>query len=161
MSNQRKNLALIHVELMSFENKILIDVLGGQVQRSVVVVNFRLFKRVLMENRDVITGPVLTLIPQLFALPFFIFSFALNCIDFLDLNIRYALAASYIASFIPQFACFFLYVSSSSFYRQQWQRTILARSLKHIRNQRVLNSTTNATTRVRLVTGKVSVQNLK
>jgi hypothetical protein len=51
--------------------------------------------------------PAITLIPQLFSLPFFIASFLLGCQDLRGKNLRYLLIVSYFTTFIPQLISFF------------------------------------------------------
>ena len=94
---------------------------------------FQLLKEVLVENKGLVFAPAVTLIPQLFALPFFIASFTLTCQNLHHNRLRYLLTVSYLAQFIPQLTSFYLYISPSSFYQRQWQSTGLAQSIRHHR----------------------------
>jgi hypothetical protein len=72
-----------------------------------------LFRDVLIENKELILGPGITLIPQLFSLPFLIISIAFACQDIETSSIRYLLIISYLTIFIPLLTTFFLYISLS------------------------------------------------
>lgn len=93
---------------------------------------FGSIKIVLMENKEFILAPAFALIPQLFLLPFFIAAFPMRCQDFQIMNIRYLLIVSYFMGFIPSFTSFYLYISPSSFYREKWQQTQLAKRLRDV-----------------------------
>ena len=84
---------------------------------------------VLNENKELVIGPGITLIPQLFSLPLFISSFTLDCQNIENSWLRYLLIASYWASFTPQLTSFFLYVSPSSFYSGEWRKTRTGQSM--------------------------------
>jgi hypothetical protein len=80
---------------------------------------------VLRENKELVIGPGITLIPQLFSLPLFAVSFTLDCQNLENSRRRYLLIALYFTSFIPQLISFFLYVSPSSFYSKEWRSTTI------------------------------------
>jgi hypothetical protein len=83
----------------------------------------RLVLNVLSENKELIIGPGITLVPQLFSLPLFVISFTLYCQNLESSWVRYLLITSYFTSFIPQLTSFMLYVLPSSFYSTEWQNT--------------------------------------
>ena len=87
---------------------------------------------VLKENRELVIGPGITLIPQVFSLPFFISSFTLDCQNIENSWLRYLLIASYWASFTPQLTSFFLYISPSSFYSGEWRKTKTGQSMNSV-----------------------------
>ena len=82
---------------------------------------------VLNENRELVIGPGLTLIPQLFSLPLFISSFTLDCQNIEQSWLRYLLIASYWSTFTPQLISFFLYIAPSSLYSDEWRKTKIRR----------------------------------
>jgi hypothetical protein len=85
---------------------------------------------VLNENKELVVGPGITLIPQLFSLPLFISSFTLDCRNIENSWLRYLLIASYWTSFTPQLTSFFLYISPSSLYSGEWRKTKMGQSMK-------------------------------
>ena len=85
--------------------------------------NIRLLMDVLRENKELITGPGLTIIPQLFVLPQFVIAFKLLCQNLDAGGTRYVLMACNLAMFIPQSISFTLYVLPSTFYSRQWRNT--------------------------------------
>jgi hypothetical protein len=87
----------------------------------------------LVENKELILGPGVTLIPQLFSLPLFIVSIAFACQDIEKSSLRYLLIISYLITFIPQLTSFFLYISTSSFYIQEWCLTNLSKWFQRLR----------------------------
>ena len=89
----------------------------------------RFILSVLNENKELVIGPGITLIPQLFSLPLFIFSFTFNCRNIENSWLRYLLIASYWASFTPQLTSFFLYIYPSSFYFNEWRKTKTRQSM--------------------------------
>ncbi len=99
------------------------------------------FRDVLIENKELILGPGITLIPQLFSLPLLIISIAFACQDIETSSIRYPLIISYIISFIPQLTTYFLYISSSSFYKQEWHLTKLSKWFQSFRREDPLTTT--------------------
>jgi hypothetical protein len=88
---------------------------------------FRLLIDVLMENKELVVAPTITLIPQFFSLPFFIASFSLGCEDLHGNRLRYILIIFYFTTFIPQLTSFFLYISPSSFYSKEWHATNISK----------------------------------
>ena len=92
-------------------------------QRMNFVGRIRFILTVLNENRELVIGPGLTLIPQLFSLPLFISSFTVDCQNIENSWIRFLLITSYWTSFTPQIISFFLYISPSSFYSDEWRKT--------------------------------------
>ncbi|CAF3933078.1 unnamed protein product [Adineta steineri] len=92
-----------------------------------IVVKFRtrfhLMLNVLSDNKELIIGPGITLVPQLFSLPLFIISFTLYCQNLESTWMRYLLIASYFTSFIPQLTSFMLYIYPSSSYSKEWHAT--------------------------------------
>jgi hypothetical protein len=105
--------------------------------------NRLLFLRdVLIENKELILGPGITLIPQLFSLPLLIISIAFACQDIETNSIRYLLIISYIISFIPQLTSYFLYISPSSFYKHEWHLTKLSKWFQSFRQQDPPTTTT-------------------
>jgi hypothetical protein len=87
----------------------------------------RLVFEVLRENKELIIGPGITVVPQLFSLPLFVISFTLYCQNLENSWMRYLLIASYFTSFIPQLISFMLYILPSSFYSTQWHGTKMSK----------------------------------
>jgi hypothetical protein len=85
--------------------------------------NLRLVCDVLSEHKELVIGPGITLVPQLFSLPLFIISFTLYCQNLESSWVRYLLIVSYFTSFIPQLISFILYILPSSFYSTEWHAT--------------------------------------
>ena len=92
----------------------------------------RLVVDVLRENRELVIGPGITLIPQLFSLPLFVSAFVLDCQNLDNSWLRYLLIVSYWISFTPQWTSFFLYISPSSFYSNEWRKTSIGRWIHQI-----------------------------
>jgi hypothetical protein len=90
---------------------------------------FRLLTDVFIENKEFIVAPAFTLIPQFFSLPFFIASFSMACQNFHGSRLRYLLITSYMTTFIPQLISFFLYISPSSFYLNEWHETKISKRI--------------------------------
>ena len=105
-------------------------------QRMNFVERIRFILNVLNENRELVIGPGLTLIPQLFSLPLFISSFTLDCQNIENSWIRYLLIISYWTSFTPQMISFFLYISPSSFYSDEWRKTKLRQQITSLLQRR-------------------------
>jgi hypothetical protein len=99
--------------------------------RESLLITFRthlcLVFEVLRENKELIIGPGITLVPQLFSLPLFVISFTLYCQNLESSQVRYLLIASYFTSFIPQLISFMLYILPSSFYSTQWHSTKMSK----------------------------------
>jgi hypothetical protein len=90
---------------------------------------FHLICEVLSENKELVIGPGITLVPQLFSLPLFVISFTLYCRNLETSWVRYLLISSYFTSFIPQTISFMLYVFPSSFYSSEWHATKMSQLL--------------------------------
>jgi hypothetical protein len=88
--------------------------------------NIQLFCEVLRENKELVIGPGITLIPQIFLLPLFVVAFTLDCLNSESNRLRYLLIVSYFMSFTPQLISFFLYVLPSSFYSNEWHATTIS-----------------------------------
>jgi hypothetical protein len=84
---------------------------------------FHLICEVLSENKELVIGPGITLVPQLFSLPLFVVSFTLYCQNLETSWVRYLLISSYFTSFVPQMTSFMLYIFPSSFYSSEWHAT--------------------------------------
>ena len=87
----------------------------------------RLVIDVLNENRELVIGPGITLVPQFFSLPLFISAFLLNCRNIEQSWLRYLLIGCYWISLTPQASSFFLYISPSSSYSNEWRKTKVSR----------------------------------
>jgi hypothetical protein len=86
---------------------------------------FRAYINLLTENKELILTPLVTMLPQLFTSPQFILSFSLACKEFKVSWQRYLLIISYITTYLPQVLSYKLYVSPSSFYRNEFHATKL------------------------------------
>ena len=75
-------------------------------------------------NKEIITRPMIALIPSIFSVLYFIGSFSLNCQNIHQNNMRYLMIVFYFISFIPQMITFLLYVYPSSLYFSEWRLTI-------------------------------------
>ncbi|UJR11963.1 hypothetical protein I4U23_016141 [Adineta vaga] len=81
---------------------------------------------VLIENREMISRPAVTLVPSifsLFSLPLFIISLSLGCQNLENDSLRHILIVFYFLTFIPQIVMFHIYIYPSSYYWKQWQST--------------------------------------
>ena len=105
----------------------------------------RLTIDVLSDNKELIIGPGLTLVPQLFSLPLFVAAFALDCQNLERSGLRHLLIVSYWRSSIPQLTSFFLYVSPSSFYFHQWRQTRIAKWIYQTFHRHPASSTSGLT----------------
>ena len=106
--------------------------LDGQIHRSTlnkIRRRLRLALDVLSEKKELVIGPAITLVPQLFSLPLFISAFILDCQNLDNSWLRYFLIVSYWLSFTPQWTSFFLHIFPSSFYSNEWRRTTLGRRI--------------------------------
>ena len=92
----------------------------------------RFIADVLRQHKELVIGPGITLIPQLFSLPYFFSSLILDCQNIENSWVRYLLIVSYWTSFIPQMIGFFMYISPSSLYSDEWRKTTIGRWL-HVR----------------------------
>ena len=90
----------------------------------------RLVLDVLNENKELVIGPGITLVPQFFSLPLFISAFVLTCHNIEQSWLRYLLIVCYWISLTPQATSFFLYISPSSSYSNEWRKTKISRWLK-------------------------------
>ena len=106
-----------------------------------------LLRTVLAENKELVIGPAFTLLPQLFSLPYFIASLTLRCQNLQGSGLRYLLTGSYFTTFIPPLTSFFLYISPSTFYSQEWRATKLAKWLMTFKQRRQDPPTTMITNR--------------
>lgn len=87
------------------------------------------FRTVLHENLDLIFGPAITIVPQLFSLPYLIFSSTMGCQDFGSATVRYSLIVALSVSYIPQVTSFFLYVRFSSVYYAHFRSTTIGKNM--------------------------------
>lgn len=129
----------MYVLIKVYSNKFIsITILGAKTtkQNQISTIasalnNFRVQRRlifeVLNENKELVIGPGITLVPQLFSLPLFVISFILYCQNLESSWVRYLLIASYVTSFIPQMISFMLYILPSSFYSTEWHHTKIGR----------------------------------
>ena len=106
---------------------------------------FHLIVDVLIEKREFIVGPAITLLPQLFSLPLFLSSFIFNCQNIESSRFRYFLIGSYWISLTPQWTSFFLYISPSSFYSNEWRKTSIHRWLNTFRCRHLQTPSTTFT----------------
>jgi hypothetical protein len=93
---------------------------------------FHLICDVLSENKELVIGPGITLVPQLFSLLLFVISFTLYCRNLETSWVRYLLISSYFTSLIPQMISFMLYIFPSSFYSLDWHATKMSQLLSDI-----------------------------
>ena len=109
---------------------------------------FRLLIDVITENKELILAPAITLVPQLFSLPFFIASFSVVCQDLRSHQLRYLLIVSYFTTFIPPLTSFFLYISPSSFYSKEWHFTNAGKWIKTFKQRHHLVAFTTKTSTI-------------
>jgi hypothetical protein len=119
------------VEISSF----LVDPAGKSIWMKTRA-RLRLILDVLIENKEFVVGPAITLVPQLFSFPLFISSFILDCQNLEDSWLRHFLIVSYWISFTPQWTSFFLYVVPSSLYSNEWRQTSLGQWVNNRRRAR-------------------------
>jgi hypothetical protein len=86
-----------------------------------------------VENKDLIMAPLATMVPQLFSLPQLIISFSLSCQELKIGWQRYLLIISYFILYLPQVLSYKLYISSSSFYTEQFHATKLNKRISQLR----------------------------
>ena len=89
-----------------------------------------MFRNFVGENKEIITRPAITLIPSIFSvfsLPFLIGAFILGCRNVETQPVRYLLITFYFIPFIPQMVTFLVHIYPSSFYRREWQSTMIYR----------------------------------
>lgn len=77
------------------------------------------------KNKDLITAPLITMLPQIFSIPQFILSFSLACQEFKTDWHRYLLITSYLIMYLPQVFSYTLYISPSTFYTEEFHATRL------------------------------------
>jgi hypothetical protein len=77
----------------------------------------------LIENQELILAPLMTMLPQPFSLPQFIFSSSFACQEF-EVNWQ-----RYFIMYLPQALAHKLYVSPSSFYTNEFHAENLVRKL--------------------------------
>ncbi len=85
----------------------------------------RTYVNLFCENKELILAPLVTMLPQIFALPQFILSFSLACQEFNVNWQRYLLIISYFITYLPQVLSYKLYISPSSFYKNEFHATEL------------------------------------
>ena len=100
---------------------------------------------VFSENKELIIGPAITLVPQLFSLPLFVISFTLYCQNLESSWVRYLLIVSYFTSFIPQLTSFMLYILPSSFYSNEWHETTISQWISVVFQSQRLDAPTSKT----------------
>jgi hypothetical protein len=93
---------------------------------------FRAYIDLLMENKELILAPLVTMLPQLFSLPQFILSFSLACQEFEVDWQRYLLIISYFITYIPQVLSYKLYISPSTFYKNEFHTTLLKKKINKL-----------------------------
>jgi hypothetical protein len=91
---------------------------------------FGIYLELWIKNKDLILAPLVTMVPQLFSLPQFILSFLLSCQEFKIGWQRYLLIISYFIFYLPQVLSYKLYVSPSSFYKEEFHSTKLNQRIK-------------------------------
>jgi hypothetical protein len=93
----------------------------------------RTYIHLLTENKELVLAPAITMLPQLFSLPQFILSFSLACQEFNVNWQRYLLIISYFVTYFPQVLSYKLYVSPSSFYKDEFHATKLYKTVSRWR----------------------------
>lgn len=121
----------LKVKTMSSIRKNISGILEIQISSLNTPNKFRLLIDIFIENKEFIVAPSFTLIPQLFSLPFFIASFLVACKN----RLRYLLITSYMTTFIPQLTSFFLYISPSSFYLNEWHATKISKQFLSLKRR--------------------------
>ncbi len=84
------------------------------------------------KNKDLLLAPLATMVPQLFSLPLFILSFSLSCQEFKTSWQRYLLVISYFILYLPQMLLYKLYVSPSSFYKEEFHSTTFSQRISQL-----------------------------
>ncbi|CAF1561449.1 unnamed protein product [Adineta ricciae] len=105
---------------------------------------------VLIENREMIARPAITLVPSifsLFSLPLFIISLSLGCQNLEYNSIRYILILFYFLTFIPQMMMFYIYIYPSSFYWKQWHSSKINQQIIALRTKLCSNNQKEKTPR--------------
>jgi hypothetical protein len=96
---------------------------------------FRKYLDLLILNKELISAPSMTLLPQLFSLPQFILSFSLSCQELKVNWQRYLLIISYFLTYLPQVLLYILYITPSTFYKNEFHETKLYKRIKTYRNK--------------------------
>jgi hypothetical protein len=86
---------------------------------------------ILKHNQEFIIGPAITLVPQLFLLPKLVVTMLLRCQSLDDSFLRYLLIAAMWMTCLPQSVSFWLHITPSSFFMQQWRHTKTSKWLRH------------------------------
>jgi hypothetical protein len=86
-----------------------------------------------VKNKDLIMAPLATMVPQLFSLPQLIISFSLSCQELKIDWQRYLLIISYFVLYLPQVLSYKLYISPSSFYKEEFHSTKLNKRISQLR----------------------------
>jgi hypothetical protein len=87
-----------------------------------------------VKNKDLIMAPLATMVPQLFSIPQLIISFSLVCQEFKIDWKRYLLIISYFLLYLPQVLTYKLYVSPSSFYKEEFHASKLNQRISQLRD---------------------------
>jgi hypothetical protein len=95
---------------------------------------FRTYADLLIVHKELILAPSITMLPQLFSLPQFILSFTLACQEFNISWQRYLLITSYFLTYLPQVLLYVLYISPSTFYKNEFHDTKLYKKIKAYKN---------------------------
>jgi hypothetical protein len=102
---------------------------------------FRTYVDLLMKKKELILAPLLTMLPQLFSSPQFILSFSLACQDFKVDWQRYLPIISYLIMYLPQVLSYVLYISPSTFYKNEFHETKLYKKIDKRRKQLISKKT--------------------
>jgi len=86
-----------------------------------------------IKNKDLIMPPLATMVPQLFSLPQLIISFSLSCQELKIVWQRYLLIISYFILYFPQVLSYKLYISPSSFFKEEFHATKLYQRISQLR----------------------------
>jgi hypothetical protein len=113
-----------------------------------VRITFGVYLDLWAKNKDLITAPLATMVPQLFSLPQLIFSFSLSCQEFKIGWQRYLLIISYFILYLPQVLSYKLYVSPSSFYKEEFHETKLNKRISQLRDFIIRKTTQNASNNI-------------
>ncbi|CAF1180522.1 unnamed protein product [Adineta steineri] len=92
-------------------------------------VRWNFFQTIIHENIELICGPAITILPQLFCLPQIIISNMIICRDFSSMAIRCPFIISFFISFAPQMFSFLLYVRSSTVYSAHFCSTSIGKKI--------------------------------
>ncbi|CAF1048002.1 unnamed protein product [Adineta steineri] len=92
-------------------------------------VQWNFFRTIIHENIELICGPAITILPQLFCLPQIIISNVIICRDFSPVAIRCPFIISFLISFAPQMFSFLIYVRSSTVYSAHFYLTSIGKKV--------------------------------